>query len=225
MEIELNNKPLLTDLNNFIDDFFGTFQPEDAGICDPLPYVEYGEQYCSEQCLREQMLPNADEHVGFPEHYYGLSIQALAKHDPLRWLRFDKLCRKDWIQRMGAHTSALSLYYPPGGFVGWHTNWNANAYQLLLTWSRDGDGYFRYYDQHTDTIVTQYDKPGWQARWYYFGRKDEPEHHCWHTAYTKGDRMTFAFKFGANHGLTDLEKDRKAQMMRDAAIEELESEY
>jgi hypothetical protein len=26
--------------------------------------------------------------------------------------------------------SALLNYYPPGGFVGWHTNWNASVIRL-----------------------------------------------------------------------------------------------
>jgi hypothetical protein len=66
---------------------------------------------------------------------------------------------------------------------------------MIITWSEDGDGHFSYYDKEKDEIITEKDVKGWQARWYRFGRVDEPEHHCWHTAWTNCPRFTLAFKF------------------------------
>ena len=37
--------------------------------------------------------------------------------------------------------------------MGWHTNYDANAYQVLFTWSETGEGFFEYYDKQKDEIV------------------------------------------------------------------------
>jgi hypothetical protein len=65
----------------------------------------------------------------------------------------------------------------------------------MFTWSNSGNGYFKYLDNTTGKIVTIQDKPGWQCRHYYFGKKDELNNNCWHAAYAGEDRITLAYKF------------------------------
>ena len=102
---------------------------------------------------------------------------------------------------------------------------------MILTWSETGDGYFRYYDNKTDTVVTEEDVPGWQARYYRFGHYHEPEHHFWHAAWTECPRFTLAFKWPyGRQGTWNDEPDlipgklENAQQAQQMFIEELESE-
>ena len=82
-------------------------------------------------------------------------------------------------------------YYPPGGFVGWHTNYAAPGWIVLFNWSEKGEGYFRYY--HDEQLITLQDKPGWNAR---VGRfRPEPENGLWHCARTECRRFSFSYRF------------------------------
>lgn len=82
-------------------------------------------------------------------------------------------------------------YYPPGGYVGWHTNCNAPGWIILFNWSEEGKGYFKYY--HNYKLVTLEDKPGWNAR---VGRfRPEPNNLLWHCAKTDCRRFSFSYRF------------------------------
>lgn len=176
------------------------------------------EYLASEEFLRENLLPNWEQHIGYPESFRFIGVEKLAeKNDSFRdYYQWGKYSLPTEI---GTTSNALFSHYPADGLTGWHTNWNANAYQILFTWSETGDGFFSYYDKQKDEVVTIEDKPGWQCRWYYFGRKDEPDHHCWHTCYTRCRRMTLAFKF-SNRGLHH-EADVMARHLRDELVDEI----
>lgn len=186
----------------------------------PADAIDNGEYYCSSDYLKKVLIAK-DDHVGFPVEYYSLPLDRLGKHDPA-FHDVQHYVKRVHPTEIGAGSNALYSYYPPKGFVGWHTNWNANAYQILFTWSKTGDGYFQYYDLKTEKVVRINDKPGWQCRHYYFGRKDEPDHHCWHSAYTNCERITIAVKF-ENYNLDDFRNERALQL-RNIFIEEVESE-
>jgi hypothetical protein len=147
----------------------------------------------------------------------------MVRADKETWEKYQQRVKYDFAAEIGAHTSALLSFYPKGGFVGWHTNWDANAYQVLFTWSKTGDGYFRYLDKKTGEIVTVQDKPGWQCRHYYFGNKHEEDLHCWHSAYAGCERITLAYKF-VNGGDVNNPEDAQARALRDMLIEDIESE-
>ena len=223
-EVIIRNKELLGFLDEFVDEFFSI-----EGYDDPYYHMfdpktdarERGEYYVSEEYLRDHVWKDYQGHSGFPTQHFSQPVSQMTKKNP-KWFDIEFKVKKKFPEYLGAHSSALFNYYPPGGFVGWHTNWNANAYQVLFTWSRDGNGYFQYYDMQKDGIVTIQDKPGWQCRWYYFGRKDEPGAHCWHSAYAGCDRITLAYKILNNKLGTD--DDRRAIMLRDYLLEDIENE-
>jgi len=218
-EVTIRNKGLLKTLNETLDMFL-----EHKDLCTELSDnlqrdvpVEEWEKFCKEEYMHE-MIAKGDEHQGFPETGFGFQVAQGAKQRPDVFEPLKKWTKTELPMRFGARSNSLTSYYPPNGFVGWHTNWNASAYQLILTWSESGDGYFSYYDRKSDTIITEPDVAGWQGRWYRFGRKDEPQHHCWHTAWTNCPRFTLAFKFpyvvlgttneeGAFDALTDFVED------------------
>tara|TARA_S200002703_G_scaffold126500_1_gene112974 strand:+ start:663 stop:1334 length:672 start_codon:yes stop_codon:yes gene_type:complete len=152
------------------------------------------EYYTSTTYLTDR-LDNQDNHVGWPEHFYSINLPQLRDKRPEYWKHYVDRAKNFTAVMLGAHTSALALNYPPQGFVSWHTNWNAPSYQILFTWSKTGEGYFRYRDPITHEIVTLQDKVGWNVRYHYFGAKDDPSRVLWHCAYTKCERFSFAYKF------------------------------
>lgn len=99
-------------------------------------------------------------------------------------------------EELGLDCNALSTAYPPGGYIGWHNNANAPAYNLLFTWSETGAGWFKYVDPKTGETITMHDKPGWQCKAGYYGTYDEPDHVIYHAAYTECWRMTHSFTLG-----------------------------
>ena len=218
-EVVIRNEELLETLNGFVQEFYalgGNQHPECWSSIDPERGKKNTSREYLEECLQRKEL------VGAPDKHFAQPIRNMVSKYPETWTDFQQKVKYDFASHIGAHTSALLSYYPPGGYVGWHTNWDANAYQILFTWSLDGSGYFRYYNKQTDEIVTIPDVAGWQCRHYYFGAKEEPEHHCWHSAYTDCDRITLAYKF-VNGTKTNVEKDRQAIYLRDMLIEEIET--
>lgn len=222
-EVTIRNKELLEMLDGFVDTFRSIegYNDPKYHFYDPKDAPCNGEFYCNEENLWLQK-NLGKKHTGFPEQHFSQPVSQMAQRDPDKWKDIEFLVKKKFPETLGVHSSALFNYYPPGGFVGWHTNWNANAYQILFTWSETGNGYFKYWDNQTQRIVTIQDVPGWQCRWYYFGRYDEPDHHCWHAAYAGCDRITLAYKFINDRIGTDT--DAKAIILRDQLIEDIEAE-
>lgn len=101
-------------------------------------------------------------------------------------------------QRIGRHlgirNQALSMYYPENGYIGWHHNGNAPGYNILLTYSLDGEGGFSFWDYKTESIKTIPDKVGWNAKvGYYPSERKEPNRVYWHMAKTKSPRVSLAW--------------------------------
>ena len=223
MEVRIKNKELLSTLDGFVSKLRSDsdYNNPKYRFFDPSDAISKGKFYTSDKYL-ETVMARSD-HSGFPTEHYSQPISQMSQKDQ-KWKDLEYRVKKEFPAEIGAHSSALFNYYPPGGFVGWHTNWNANAYQILFTWSETGDGYFKYWDLEKKEVVTIPDVPGWQCRWYYFGLKNEPEHHCWHAAYTGCDRVTLAYKvFNGFEGKNDSQ-DILAQNLRDQIIEDIENE-
>jgi hypothetical protein len=175
-----------------------------------------GEKYLTEEYLFKHM--GDTEHQGFPVEHYSSPVQDILEHDE-SLAEVYKYAREGFIADLGANANAVFLYYPPGGFVGWHTNQNNSGYQFIFSWSEKGDGYFQYYDKQKQEIVKLPDEAGWNARYYHFGQ-DESDH-CWHSAYTNVPRMTICvlFRWWDKPELKD-----QILAMKDELIKEIESE-
>ena len=223
-EVTIRNKELLGVLNSFSDDMLSkpSYDDEKYWTYNEHEDIHKGEYYTSREYL-EDCLSRYPELVGPPDRYFAQPISKMVREDKELWSEFMQRVKYDFASELGAHTSALLSYYPPGGFVGWHTNYDANAYQVLFTWSETGDGYFEYYDKKTDKITRIQDVPGWQCRHYYFGAEHEEDLHCWHAAYAGCQRITLAYKF-VNNGSVNNPEDAQARAMRDMLIDEIESE-
>ena len=94
---------------------------------------------------------------------------------------------------LGARNQAVNVYYPAGGFMGWHNNWNASGYNIILSHSKEGNGFFRYRDPITKEIVNMKDSPGWTCKVGYFGKGREPDKVVYHCAGSHEPRLTLGF--------------------------------
>ena len=218
-EVVIRNKEVLKTLERFSDEFFSVdgYDNEMYQAYSCEEDKSKGEYYCSEEFLKECL---EGELIGAPHRHYAQPITKMVRVHPEIWTEYQTKVKYDFAAEIGAHTSALLSYYPPGGFVCWHTNYDASAYQVLFTWS-DGNGYFRYYDKEQDKVVHIPDVKGWQCRHYYFAPENEPENLCWHAAYSGGERITLAYKF-CGYGKNDP-RDSQARELRDMLIEDIES--
>jgi len=221
-EVTIRNAELLEILDGFSQEMLSkpSYNDEKYWTFHEWQDIGKGEYYCSrdylDDCLSREGL------IGPPDRYFAQPISKMVREDKEMWEGFMQRVKYDFAAELGAHTSALLSYYPPGGFVGWHTNYDANAYQVLFTWSETGDGYFRYYDKQKDEIVTIQDVPGWQCRHFYFGAEQEEDLHCWHSAYAGCQRITLAYKF-VNNGSINNPEDAMARTLRDSLIEDIET--
>lgn len=220
-ELAIRNKDILDKLEYVRSTVFAS-KAVDPSFYEPrLQYQPHdantnGEKYMSKEWLDRHM--SDPEHVGFPVEHCSFPISDGVLHDPLLD-EINKFARGDFISDLGANDNAVFLYYPPGGFVGWHTNQNNSGVQFIFTYSKTGDGYFQYYDKQKQEIVVTPDHPGWKCHYYHFGQ-DEPEH-CWHSAYTNEPRITICvlFRWWDKPQLKD-----QILAMKDELIEEIQSE-
>tara|TARA_R110001592_G_scaffold284237_1_gene552571 strand:+ start:449 stop:1120 length:672 start_codon:yes stop_codon:yes gene_type:complete len=184
------------------------FKPDDAD--------KDGEKYLSEEWLHKNM--NDDNHQGFPMEHCSLPMQGSTKDDPLIEEIY-RYSRENFIYELGANSSAVFLFYPPGGFVGWHTNQNNSGYQFIFTYSEKGNGYFQYRDPQTENIIVTKDQPGWRCHYHHFGEAKEDL--LWHSAFAYEPRITVCvlFRWWDKPQLKD-----QVLAMKDQLIEEIQSE-
>ncbi len=84
-----------------------------------------------------------------------------------------------------------SFYYPPTGYMGWHTNCAAPGERFYMTWaSEDKKSFFRYYDHEKDEIITDYDDKGLTVRQF---KVTEAEPYFWHCVGSECDRFSYGF--------------------------------
>lgn len=160
-------------------------------------------------------------HDGFPQTVTGFNI----KPEAIKYKTFNQEIpdRYEQINNslmtfFGARHNALFHVYPPKGFLSWHNNANASAYNLIFTYNPTGDGYFAYHDWKTNETVKMKDKKGWSCKYGYFAHYgQEREKLVYHCAYTENWRMTISYIYNAHD--TEIGKEFQQQV-----IEEISSE-
>jgi hypothetical protein len=138
----------------------------------------------------DEMIAKGDEFIGFPEASYG---QDLIDRNASPFYSDCWDIRQELGELLVSPTCAVMMYYPENGFMSWHNNWNCPGYNILLSWSETGNGFFRYKNPTNGNITTMYDSPGWTAKVGYFGEKLEPESIVWHCARTYEPRLTLGY--------------------------------
>lgn len=181
-EILIRNSKLIRTLNWFSDWVFS----QDKSILDDMVKSDNvsAEEACSlEYLYKRQELPDIDS--GYPTHSVGFDLN----HTPRSMLPagWHDICRQldvDMVTAIGVEFSALKMYYPENGYIGWHNNSNCPGQNLIMTYTPPDSeyGYFQYQNPISKEIVKMYDSVGWTAKVGYFGSDREPEKIIWHTA-------------------------------------------
>ena len=184
--IEIKNK----ELRKILDEFTNVLLSVDRS---KFPYGNKDitpEYACGDEYLAHMMGKKVD---GFPEKTYGVDLGRWSPPQAELRAALTKLDR-DLIAWSGSRNNAVKMLYPKGGYMGWHHNANAPGYNILLSWSKDGKGYFRYMDPITKEIVTMDDTPGWTCKVGYYGPFSEPKRMVWHCAYAEPEeRLTLGY--------------------------------
>lgn len=82
-----------------------------------------------------------------------------------------------------------AFYYPPTGFMGWHTNHNNPCDRVYITYSLEDDkSFFRYYEK--GKIITDYDNKGITIRRFTI-TGEAP--YFWHCVGSECDRISFGY--------------------------------
>lgn len=82
----------------------------------------------------------------------------------------------------------LCAYYPPDGFIDWHTNQNVNYYNAICTFSLSGNSGFEYKNTENN-VVSISDSVGWAVKKTFWGSSPV----TWHRAYSNDQRITCTF--------------------------------
>jgi hypothetical protein len=89
------------------------------------------------------------------------------------------------------------FWYPSNGYCGWHTNSDTKLHKpnrLYLTWAQeDKKSFFRYQDNSTGEIKTNYDTKGWQIR--KFKLSSDEESLYWHCVGSQTNRVSIGFAY------------------------------
>jgi hypothetical protein len=170
--------------------------------CNDAEREDYiSKEYCN------KIINMGNLHGGFPEKLKGYSLKESDRHRSQLKADSDFIISKKYIDLnsklqilLGTNHNALCNVYPPGGFISWHNNANASAYNLIFTWSETGDGYWKHIDPITKEEVLVPDVQGWQCKAFYFGAyEDGPENLVYHMASTDCWRMTISYVFDRQH--------------------------
>lgn len=193
--LNLKNKELISILNSFIDVLMSvdrTKYPYGPSGANSLPKT--GELTAEYMCGNEYLnYMQNKKTTGFPEITMGVDLNQWKPPQKEVQDALKKL-DEDVMSWSASRSMAVKMLYPKGGYMGWHHNANAAGKNLLLSWSKEGLGYFRYQDPITKEIVTMHDTPGWTAKVGYYGRFDEPDKIYWHCANAHNEeRVTLGY--------------------------------
>ncbi len=220
--IPVRNEELIEILNETLEirkSDFGKFEKYVYCTGDPDP----SGKWIDDDYLKN-VIGMGREHSGYPEEFHGYEMRMNSKdhkffknepHEAVTdELEFRKSTHKkltsfyDKIMNwMGCRNNALHAIYPPGGYISWHNNANAAAWNLIFTWSETGEGYFKYWDVEKKEVVYMQDKPGWQCKAGYFGHYGEPDKVFYHAASTKCWRHTVSYCFDRSETSREFRED------------------
>jgi hypothetical protein len=179
--IVINNTGLTDIINIFLDTLLSVDRskfPYGPNGKKPDNIIIDPESACGDEYLQFMQNKKVD---GFPEVTHGCDLGQWKPPQPELRDALKKL-DNDLLAWSGSRNNAVKMLYPKGGYMGWHHNANASGYNILLSWSKEGTGYFRYQDPVTKEIVTMHDTPGWTCKVGYYGKFTEADRIYWHCA-------------------------------------------
>ena len=171
---------------------------------------ERSEYATSIECLKSM---DHESHDGFPPDSHGYDFNQMAtwiKDGHVKDLDLGQkiLEKSHWLDNelggiLGTRFCALKMWYPKDGYIAWHNNWNVPGYNILFTYTPNGNGFWRNINPSgstgaintpiEDNLVHIPDVPGWHMKTGYYGKKTEPEKIMWHSAYSGEPRLTLGY--------------------------------
>jgi hypothetical protein len=201
--VDIKNGEVLDNLNKFIDIWWDKKETDLQKFRLGAKNVNRDDFISNE--YKNKIINMGSLHNGFPDRLRGYNLKI--SNDQVVPSMYDPDINKNYIKInenlqiiLGTSNNALCSIYPPGGFIAWHNNANASAYNLIFTWSENGNGYWKHVDPYTGKDVIIQDVSGWQCKAFYFGAyEDGPENLVYHMASTDCWRMTVSYIFDRTH--------------------------
>ena len=208
-DIPINNSEILETLNKFL--WFYDERNQEVAKCRLWCNGKDRNHFTGDK-HRDSVISRGSIHNGFPEtgYYYSFKTnhQGSGKNLTTEVMKYYTTINEELQVKLCTAHNGLCALYPPKGFISWHNNANAAAYNIIFTWSETGDGYFKYVDGYTGDEIVIPDKKGWQCKAGYFGAYDEePEKLLYHTASTNCWRMTVAYMFNREEMSVGIQED------------------
>lgn len=180
--VQIRNNELKTILDKFINSLLSIdrskfpYGPSGRGPEGVTMTPNYA---CGEEYLK--FMQAKKDVTGFPECTLGIDLGQWQPPQPELRAAL-KLLDQELMAWQGSRNNAVKMLYPKGGYMGWHHNANASGLNILLSWSKEGKGYFSYQDPITKEIVRMNDTPGWTCKVGYYGKWTELDKIYWHCA-------------------------------------------
>ena len=222
-QINLKNKELkgyLSEIEKLIPEMiketdFEGFEKSNKPLQD---HLSHRQESLSEDYVTK-LISTGSGHFGYPDYGYMHALTqgtAEGSESPIHAKFHTQMnaLNSKILYFLGAYNEGLFSIYPPGGFIGWHNNANAHGLNLIITWSENGSGHFKYKDDQGETQYI-YDKPGWQAKMAYFAPYYHEEYQpLYHAAETDCWRFTCAYRFAdqGGSGSKELWEELKADL-------------
>ena len=191
------------DLKSILTEFSDFFYGRDYSHLEPMISLdenmknvaikEMNKEATGEEYLLKAVEKGALEH-GWPRHSWGLELSLQKRYiDDKELIDRAGKTNEKLMNFFGARNNALQMFYPAGGYIGWHNNCNAPGYNIVLSCNPEAKGYFEHYDHVNKKFNRFNDKSGWNCKVGYFGSDKEPDKVYWHCAYTDSPRLTFSY--------------------------------
>ena len=171
-------------LDNFIKDFY-TFK-----ISNQISTTPNNEHYCSDSILLD-LIENSDRFDDYQKANNNKKLiyldQSFTKKYNSKFIYF--------LQKKFLKSSILlsgNFLYPKNGYMGWHTNADTPYLRCYITYSENGDSYFKYRDPITKEIITDKDNLGWTLR--YFKISNKIDELLWHCVYSNTTRISMGYR-------------------------------
>jgi hypothetical protein len=204
------NPDLLEILTEFSDWFFKRDNDHLKRVIKsrsrPWAIKEMGDEATGNPYLQQAL--KDPEKYGYPRHSWGLEMKRDHEYYDDNQLK-DRVADTDnkLMDFFGARNNALQMYYPSGGYIGWHNNANAAGYNIVLSCNPQGDGEFEHWDHVNNKLNVFHDEQGWNCKVGYFGPFKEPENLYWHCARTRSPRVTMSYVIYDKNVWEDMVED------------------
>ena len=173
---------------NFLDEFINEFKT--TKINNVILTHPNNEHHCSDDILFD-FIEKSDRFDDYQKANNNKKLiyldQSFTKKYNSKFIYF--------LQKKFSSSSILlsgNFLYPKNGYMGWHTNADTPYLRCYITYSENGDSYFKYRDPNTKEIIIDTDNIGWTMRYFVISNKIEKL--FWHCVYSNTNRISIGYR-------------------------------